>query len=46
MAWLTDVLERVVSGRTKSQDLNTLLPWNWQPDAARRGSIIMQAIAA
>ncbi len=30
MAWLTDVLERVVSGQTKTQDLHTLLPWNWK----------------
>ena len=30
MAWLTDVLERVVSGRTKICDLHTLLPWSWQ----------------
>jgi hypothetical protein len=29
MAWLTDVLERIVSGRTKSNELHTLLP-NWQ----------------
>ena len=29
MAWLTDVLERVVSGRTKAHELDTLLPWNW-----------------
>jgi hypothetical protein len=29
MAWLTDVLERVVSGRTKVHELHTLLPWNW-----------------
>ena len=29
MAWLTDVLERVVCGQTKTQDLHTLLPWNW-----------------
>ena len=34
MAWLTDVLERVVSGRTKSHELHTLLPWNWQPPNA------------
>jgi len=35
MAWLTDVLERVVSGRTRSHELASLLPWNWQPvDAA------------
>ena len=31
MAWLTDVLQRIVSGRTKSHELNTLLPWNWTP---------------
>jgi hypothetical protein len=31
MAWLTDVLERVVSGRTKT---HALLPWNWTPSAA------------
>ena len=30
MAWLTNVLERVVSGRTKICDLHTLLPWSWQ----------------
>jgi transposase len=30
MAWLTDVLERVVSGQTKSHELHVLLPWNWQ----------------
>jgi transposase len=29
MAWLTDVLERIVSGRTKAHELHTLLPWNW-----------------
>ena len=29
MTWLTDVLERVVSGRTKAHELHTLLPWNW-----------------
>jgi transposase len=28
MAWLTDVLERIVSGRIKANDLHTLLPWN------------------
>jgi hypothetical protein len=31
MAWLTDVLERIVSGRTKAHELKTLLPWNWLP---------------
>src|ERR1700760_2463633 len=31
MAWLTDVLERIVSGRTKAQELQDLLPWAWIP---------------
>jgi hypothetical protein len=36
MAWLVDVLERIVSGRAKANALHTLLPWNWHPaDAAR-----------
>ena len=30
MAWLTDVLERIVSGQTKSHELQDLLPWNWR----------------
>ena len=29
MAWLTDALERMISGRTKANELHTLLPWNW-----------------
>src|SRR5487761_2095825 len=29
LAWLTDALERIVSGRTKRNALDTLLPWNW-----------------
>jgi hypothetical protein len=37
LAWLTDVLERMVSGRTKSHQLDTLLPWNW--DGPRIGQI-------
>ncbi len=28
LAWLTDVLQRIVSARTKSNELYTLLPWN------------------
>jgi transposase len=31
MAWLTDVLERMVSSQTKAHQLETLLPWNWVP---------------
>jgi transposase len=30
LAWLTDVLERIVSGRTRRHELHTLLPWNWK----------------
>jgi len=29
MAWLTDVLERIVSGQTKAHEMHTLLPWTW-----------------
>jgi transposase len=29
MAYLAEVLERVVSGRTKRNELHTLLPWDW-----------------
>jgi hypothetical protein len=32
LAWLTDVLERVVSGRTKATELERLLPWTWQAE--------------
>src|ERR1700722_2887209 len=35
-AYLTDVLERIVSGRTKSHQLHELLAWNWK--AARQRS--------
>jgi transposase len=31
LAWLTDVLERLVSGRTKQHEIEQLLPWNWRP---------------
>lgn len=30
LAWLTDVLERIVAGRAKNHELATLLPWNWK----------------
>jgi transposase len=30
LAWLTDVLERMVSGRTRANELEQLLPWSWQ----------------
>jgi hypothetical protein len=38
MAWLTEVLERTVSGRTKSNELATLPPWNWKTDRAAEAS--------
>jgi hypothetical protein len=30
LAWLTDVLERMVSGRTKA--IERLLPWAWKAE--------------
>ena len=30
MAWLTDVLQRIVSGHTRSHQLDAPLPWNWR----------------
>jgi hypothetical protein len=32
LAWLTDVLERMVSGRTKAHELERLLPWIWKAE--------------
>jgi transposase len=32
LAWLTDVLERMVSGRTKAHKLERLLPWAWKAE--------------
>ena len=37
-AWLTDVLERTVSGRTRAHELARLLPWAWQ--AARLAAAV------
>ena len=34
LAWLTDVLERIVSGDVRSHQLEQLLPWNWRPPNA------------
>jgi hypothetical protein len=39
-AWLTDVLERIVSGPTKATELDTLLPWNWNPSSPAPGPAI------
>jgi transposase len=30
MVWLTDVLQRIVSGQARSHQLDALLPWNWR----------------
>jgi transposase len=32
LAWLTDVLERMVSGRAKVRELERLLPWTWKAE--------------
>jgi transposase len=32
LAWLTDALERMVSGRTKAHELERLLPWAWKTE--------------
>src|SRR3954464_11179360 len=32
LAWLTDVLEGMVSGRTKAHELERLLPWAWKAE--------------
>ena len=34
LAWLTDVLERIVAGRTKANEIDSLMPWNWKTQAA------------
>jgi hypothetical protein len=31
-AWLSDVLERMVSRRTKAHELERLLPWAWKAE--------------
>jgi hypothetical protein len=33
LTWLTDASQGIVSGRTNSQELHALLPWNWRPPA-------------
>ncbi len=32
LAWLTDVRERMIAGRTKANELEGLLPWAWQAE--------------
>jgi hypothetical protein len=38
LAYLTDVLQRIISGRTKNDELHALLPWNWHPPATFTGA--------
>jgi hypothetical protein len=39
LAWLTDVLERVISGRTKAHELERLPPWPGRPSSSRPPSM-------
>ena len=32
LAWLTDVLERMISGQTKAHEFKRLLPWAWKAE--------------
>jgi transposase len=32
LTWRNDVLERIVSGRTKAHELECLLPWAWKAE--------------
>lgn len=38
LAWLTDVLTRIVTGQTKQTNLASLLPWNWKDTKAGEAS--------
>ncbi len=46
MAWLADVLKCIVSEHTKSNKLETLLPWNWRPATTLDMSVNLPAFAA
>jgi transposase len=43
MAYLTDVLERIVAGQTRTHQLDTLLLWNWLPSHAAAATPIALA---
>lgn len=30
--WLADVLERIISGKVKANEMESLLPWNWKAE--------------
>ncbi|MBU6357733.1 MAG: transposase domain-containing protein, partial [Rhodospirillales bacterium] len=34
LAWLTEILERIVAGTTRANEIDTLLPWAWKTQAA------------
>ncbi|MGC8537134.1 MAG: transposase domain-containing protein [Rhizomicrobium sp.] len=34
LAWITDVLERIVAGTTRAHEIDRLLPWAWKTQAA------------
>src|ERR1700748_2961147 len=40
MAWLTDVLRRIVSGRTKAHELQNQLPWNWRDPSSSDAALV------
>jgi hypothetical protein len=31
-AWLADVLERIIAGKVKANEMESLLPWNWKAE--------------
>jgi hypothetical protein len=30
--WLADVLERIISGKVKANEMESLLPWAWKAE--------------
>jgi transposase len=44
--WLADVLERIVSGRTKANAIHELLPWNWRAASGIDAQAPATAVAA
>lgn len=44
--WLSDVLERIVSGRTTINRLDELLPWTWKAARLAKGNDTLEAQAA
>jgi hypothetical protein len=46
MAWFTDVVERIVSGRIKAHKLHTLLPWLWREQIGAETDVPDTAMAA